>query len=170
MILKDYFMKIIILLHTILTIFSHLNVMAEKQLHFKDQSFHIKKDLMPLLNLLKKKGFKIKFEFPPRKDAYGLFQIKSKTIWISPLSFSQGTSRQTILHEATHAAQSCPNGLLKPMNLKLKISPFLKKEIQTILLRDYTTNQFLIEEEAYSLQTQKNAIELLLKALEERCN
>ena len=153
-------MKKIILLFLIFIFFSNEKVTAEKQLLPNDQSFQITNDLILLLNLLKKKGFDIKFEFPPRKDVYGLFQIRSKTIWISPISFSQGISRQTILHEATHAAQSCPNGILKPLDLELTISPLLNKEIQRILLKNYKANQFLIEKEAYSLQTQKNAVEI----------
>tara|TARA_B100001057_G_C22837833_1_gene945883 strand:+ start:105 stop:596 length:492 start_codon:yes stop_codon:yes gene_type:complete len=163
-------MKKIILLALFFIFFSYERVIAEKQLITNDHSFQITNDLKPLLNILKKKGFSIRFEFPPRKDVYGLFQVKSKTIWISPISFYQGISRQTILHEATHAAQSCPDGFLKPMDLKLTISPLVKKEIQRILLKDYNSNQFLIEKEAYFLQTQKNAVELLLKALEQRCN
>ena len=90
--------------------------------------------------------------------------MASSEVRISPISFSQGISRQTILHEATHAAQSCPNGILKPLDLELTISPLLNKEIQRILLKNYKANQFLIEKEAYSLQTQKNAVEILVKS------
>ena len=86
------------------------------------------------------------------------------------MSFYQGIGRQTLIHEATHAAQSCPNGFLKPMNLELPISPFLSNEIQRILLTNYDSKQYLIEKEAYLLQSQKNSIDILLKALDERCN
>ena len=98
-----------------------------------------------------------------------MFQSKNKTIWISPITYELGIFRQTILHEATHAAQSCPYGLLNPIGLNLQISPFIRKEIQSILLRNYDGNNYLIEEEAFSLQGQKNAQELLLKVLDERC-
>ena len=144
-------------------------VIAQQQTIFQDKSIEISDDLKPLLDLLKKKGFNIKFEIPPRKDVYGLFESKSKTLWISPISFYEGIGRQIILHEATHAAQSCPSGLLTPINLELSISPLLKKEIQFILLKSYSSKQYLIEKEAYYLQGQKNGIDILLKALDQRC-
>ena len=134
-----------------------------------DKYLHVLDDLKPLLNLLRDKGFIVKFKNPPQKGVFGLFQSKNKTIWISPITYELGIFRQTILHEATHAAQSCPYGLLNPIGLNLPISPFIRKEIQSNLLRNYSRNNFLIEEEAFSLQGQKNAVELLLKALDERC-
>ena len=161
--------SLLLLLLLIFPLLLNFKVSAEKQSVSQNESFQISKDLMPLLDLLKKKGFNIKFEIPPRKNVYGLFQLKNKTLWISPISFSEGLARQTILHEATHAAQSCPNGILTPLDLKLPISLFLKKEIQNILLKNYNSNQYLIEREAYYLQAQRNGVDLLLKAIGQRC-
>ena len=134
-----------------------------------DKYLHVLDDLKPLLNLLRDKGFIIKFQNPPQQGVFGFFQSKNKTIWISPITYELGIFRQTILHEATHAAQSCPYGLLNPIGLSLPINPFIRKEIESILLRNYESNNYLIEEEAFSLQGQKNAQEILLKALDERC-
>ena len=162
-------MKRLFLLPFIFTIILDFKVIAEKRYILQNESFQNSNDLIPLLDLLKKKGFNIKFEIPPRKNVYGLFQLKTKTLWISPLSFSEGLGRQTILHEATHAAQSCPNGILTPIDLDLPVSMFLKNEVQNILLKNYNSNQFLIEREAYYLQAQRNGVNLLLKAIEQRC-
>lgn len=163
-------MKRLLLKYLIIIFFLPNALNTEQKVFWKDISFNLSDDLIPLLEVLKQKGFNVKFEIPPRKNVYGLFQSKSKTLWISPITFYQGIERQTILHEATHAAQSCPNGLLTPIDLKLTISPFLKKEIQRILLKNYDSNHYLIEKEAYYLQTQKDSINILLKALNERCN
>ena len=163
-------MKILLIRSIILIVFTPILLNAKQKVFLEDISFNLSDDLITLINLLKKKGFNVKFDVPPRKDVYGLFHLKSKTLWISPMSFYQGIGRQTILHEATHAAQSCPNGLLRPINLELSISPFLKKEIQRILIRNYDKSQHLIEKEAYSLQAQENSVDILLNALNERCN
>ena len=64
----------------------------------EDKYVYIFDELRPLINLLKTKGFKIKFEIPPKKGVYGLFQNKSKTLWISPITFELGIGLQTILH------------------------------------------------------------------------
>ena len=144
-------------------------VIADQQPSVDDISIQISDELKPLLDRLKGKGFNLKFEIPPKKGVYGLFQSKSKTLWISPISFELGIGRQTILHEATHAAQSCPYGLLTPIGWKLSTSQFIKNEVQAILVKSYDSSQYLIEEEAFSLQGQRNGVDLLLKALERRC-
>ena len=144
-------------------------VIANRQSSIDDISVQLSDDLISLLDLLNEKEFNVKFEIPPKKGVYGLFQSKSKTIWISPISFELGIGRQTILHEATHAAQSCPYNSLTPIGWELSLSPFIKNEIQAILLQKYNSSQYIIEKEAFSLQGQKNGVDLLLKAIEKRC-
>ena len=144
-------------------------VIADQQSSVDDIAIQITDELKPLLDLLKEKGFNIKFEIPPRKGVYGLFQSKSKTLWISPISFELGIGRQTILHEATHAAQSCPYGSLTLIGLDLTISPFIRNEIQAILFKNYDSKQYMLEKEAFSLQGKKNGVDLLIKALDQRC-
>ena len=150
-------------------VFSQENLYSSKNLSQKDISIQIFNDLEPLLDLLKKKGFNIKYEIPPKRGAYGLFQSKNKTIWISPISFELGIGSQTILHEATHAAQSCPNGLLSPIGWTLPVNQSIKNEIQANLLRNYDVNQYTIEKEAFYLQSQRNGIELLMEVIKKRC-
>ena len=108
------------------TFFATIKTNAKNHV-LEDKYVYIFDELRPLINLLKKKGFKIKFEIPPKKDVYGLFQNKSKTLWISPITFELGIGFQTILHEATHAAQSCPNKELTPIGYEFSLSPFIKK-------------------------------------------
>mgnify|MGYP001468695548 CR=1 FL=1 len=162
-------MKCLLLGPLIFTLFLPVKVIADQQPSIDDISIQISDDLIPLLDLLKEKGFNIKFEIPPRNGVYGLFKSKSKTIWISPISFELGIGRQTLLHEATHAAQSCPYGLLTPVGWELPITPIIKKEIQAILINRYQSKKYIFEKEALSLQGQKNAVSLLLEAISQRC-
>ena len=162
-------MKLLLLAHLIFIILSPKIVIADQQPSVDDISIQISDELKPLLDLLKEKGFNIKFEIPPRKGVYGLFQSKSKTIWISPISFELGIGRQIILHEATHAAQSCPYGSLTLIGLDLTISPFIRNEIEAILFKNYDSKQYMLEKEAFSLQGKKNGVDLLIKALDQRC-
>ena len=83
--------------------------------------------------------------------------------------FELGIGSQTILHEATHAAQSCPNGLLSPIGWTLPVNQSIKNEIQANLLRNYDINQYTIEKEAFYLQSQRNGVELLMEVIKKRC-
>ena len=152
-----------------LQVFAQANSNSAKNLSQKDIFIQISNELKPLLDLLKNKGFHIKYEIPPKRGAYGLFQSKEKIIWISPISFELGIGSQTILHEATHAAQSCPNGLLSPIGWTLPVNQSIKNEIQANLLRNYDINQYTIEKEAFYLQSQRNGVELLIEAIKKRC-
>ena len=154
----------------IFSFWSPLPIHADQQfLLDHSSSFQISEDLQTLLELLHKKGFTVKFQKPPKKGVYGLFQTEKKTLWVSPISFELGIGRQTLLHEATHAAQSCPYGSLTPVGWELPITPFIKKEIQAILINRYPSKKYIFEKEALSLQGQKNAVSLLLKAITQRC-
>ena len=150
-------------------VFSQVNSNSSNNLSQKNFSIQISNEVEPLLNLLKNKGFRIKYKTPPKRGVYGLFQSKKKTIWISPISFELGIGRQTILHEATHAAQSCPNGLLSPIGWSLPVNQSMKNEIQEYLLKNYDINQYTVEKEAFYLQSQENGVEILIEAIKKRC-
>jgi hypothetical protein len=60
-----------------------------------------------------------------------------RTLWVHPITFELGISRQTLLHEAVHAAQSCPNGQLSRLRIPVLISPLIEQEINSILFRNY---------------------------------
>ena len=130
---------------------------------------HLPSDLQPLLKALQDKGFKVVIALPSRQQSYGMFQRKTKTLWISPIAFPLGIARQTFLHEAVHAVQSCPTGNLTPIGWKFTLNPVIEREISAILLRGYSHKNHRIEREAFYLQGQPNAIPLVIKALKERC-
>ena len=149
---------------------SGLQIHADQQFLLNhSSSIKITEDIEPLLQLLREKGFTVKFQKPPKKGVYGLFQSENKTLWVSPISFELGIGRQTLLHEATHAAQSCPNNSLTPIGWELPISPLIKKEIKSLLYNRYDSSKYIIEKEAFSLQGRKDAIKLLFEAINQRC-
>ena len=150
------------------TFFSTFKITAQQDV-LEDNYLIVLDDLKPLIDLLIVKGFTIKFEIPPKKGVYGLFQSKSKTLWISPITFELGIGRQTILHEATHAAQSCPYGKLTPVGFVFSTSRFIRNEIQANLIKNYNSNQYMIEKEAFSVQGNENAVDLLSKSIKQRC-
>ena len=71
----------------IFILFSPIQVISSGQYSLDNISIQISEDLIPLLDLLHNKGFKVYFQNPPKKGVYGLFNSKRKIIWISPISF-----------------------------------------------------------------------------------
>jgi hypothetical protein len=127
------------------------------------------RDFQPLLLALKQQGFRLRLEPPPRRGVYGLFEASTRTLWIAPISQELGIARQTLLHEAVHAAQSCPTGVLRPVGWSLPLTPLIEREISGILIRGYQHHNRALELEAFALQGQPNAVALLVQALQQRC-
>ena len=127
------------------------------------------KDLSNLIKLLNKKGFKIKNELPPIKEAYGLFENSTKTIWISPITNKLGIYKNVLVHEAVHAAQSCPRGFLTKLNIPIKLNSSQEKIIKMKLVNHYNHRNFLLEKEAFSIQTLPNSIDFISKEINKRC-
>ena len=127
------------------------------------------KDLSNLIKLLNKKGFKIKNELPPIKEAYGLFENSTKTIWISPITNKLGIYKNVLIHEAVHAAQSCPRGFLTKLNFPIKLNSSQEKIIKMKLVNHYNHRNFLLEKEAFSIQTLPNSVEIVSKEINKRC-
>ena len=46
--------------------------------------------IVNLIKTLNDKGFTIRNEIPPIKSSYGLYETKTKTIWISPITEDLG--------------------------------------------------------------------------------
>ena len=69
-------------------------------------------ELRPRDAELRRHGFDVKLKRPPVKGVYGLYQSAPRRLWIAPVTRELGIFRQTYLHEAVHAAQSCPHGRL----------------------------------------------------------
>ena len=127
-------------------------------------------DLMPLLRALRSHGFRVRIALPPARQAYGQYEPASRTLWLSPLTFELGIARQTFLHEAVHAVQSCPDGrVLRPIGWTLPLQPVVRNEINGLLLNAYGAQSRVLEQEAFALQGQPDAMQRLLRALATRC-
>ena len=135
-------------------------------------SYPKNKENITLLNLIKTlndKGFTIRNEIPPIKSSYGLYETKTKTIWISPITKNLGIYKNVLIHEAVHAAQSCPKGFLTKLDVSLNLTTFQEELIKRKLLSNYNYENFLLEKEAFSIQASPNALNIIIKALNERC-
>ncbi len=126
-------------------------------------------DLQPLVRDLQARGFRVRIALPPVRQAYGLFQSQSRTLWLSPLSFELGIARPTFLHEAVHAVQSCPTGSLTPIGWHFTLPAVVEQEISGILTSRYHNNNRILEQEAFGLQGQPDAVPRLHQALQQRC-
>jgi hypothetical protein len=127
-------------------------------------------ELQPLVTALRRHRFSIRIEPPPRRGAYGQFDPARRTLWIAPITAELGIARHTLLHEAAHAAQSCPDGVLRPIGWQLPLSPLIEREISALTLRNYGAQQRLLEQEAFAVQGQSNAVALIVRALDQRCS
>ena len=126
-------------------------------------------DLQPLVRALQQRGFRVRIALPPRPGAYGEFEARSRTIWVSPLGFELGIGRQVFLHEAVHAVQSCPGGVVRPLGWRLPVQPEVERGIRVNLLHAYAADNWLVEQEAFALPAQKDAVARLLQAVGQRC-
>lgn len=127
-------------------------------------------ELMPLVRALRSHGFQVRIALPPARRAYGQYEPSSRTLWLSPLAFELGIARQTFLHEAVHAAQSCPSGrVLSPIGWTLPLQPVVRQEISGLVLNGYGAQSRALEQEAFALQGQPDAVPRLLRALAQRC-
>ena len=109
-------------------------------------------ELQPLKRSLEQQDFQVKLAIPPVRGAYGVFRSSDKTIWIAPVTIPLGIVRQTFLHEAAHAVQSCPTGVLSPIGWDIQVEPAIEREITAILLSRYTHANSALEREAFFLQ------------------
>ena len=126
-------------------------------------------------DLLRKKlisyNFTVKLEIPPHTNKYGikpygLLEGETKTIWINPVVFELENAEATIVHEATHAAQLCA-GKTEFKTLKLDIDP---PRITHPSFMRYHNYRREIEAEAYTVQVQKNSLELANELLDLHCS
>lgn len=126
-------------------------------------------DLQPLARALQERGFRVVIALPPLRRAFGQYDPPSRTLWISPLSFELGILRQTVLHEAVHAVQSCPNGQMRPIGWSLPLSPLIANQINGVVLSGYPLHNRALEQEAFALQGQPDGLARLQRALKDRC-
>ena len=125
-------------------------------------------DLTALQQALIRHGFQIEVRQPPGK-AYGRFLPASKRLEISPLVRDLGITRPVLLHEAVHAAQSCPPGTLSLLGIKRQASAVVESRIRYLLSHHYPQAHGSLEQEAFRLQSQPDAEALIIAALNQRC-
>jgi hypothetical protein len=130
-------------------------------------------ELTENLNSLRKSlsdaGYDVRIQKPPVEGAYGLVNIKKKTIWIAPIAKEMGIFRTTFIHESVHAAQACKTGEFEPIGWDLEVDEAVRVSIESILYRQYPSNKFDIEMEAFLMQGQPDAITRIQQVLKEYC-
>ena len=126
-------------------------------------------DLTALQQTLFRHGFRIEARQPPG-EAYGRFISSRKLLEISPLVRDLGITRPVLLHEAVHAAQSCPDGRLTLLALDRQSSPVVESRIRYLLNNHYSQEHQALEQEAFRLQSQPDAEALIIAALNRRCS
>ena len=126
-------------------------------------------DLEQLQRSLLRHGFTIEVQ-QPSGQAYGRFIPAEKRLEISPLVQDLGITRPVLLHEAVHAAQSCPNGTLSLIGVQRPVDPAVGSRIRYLLRNHYKPNRTALEQEAFVIQSQPDAEQLIITALKQRCS
>ena len=126
-------------------------------------------DLEQLQRSLLRHGFTIDVRHPPGQ-AYGRFIPAEKQLEISPLVQELGITRPVLLHEAVHAAQSCPHGSLTLIGVQRSVDPAVASRIRYLLSNHYKPNSAAVEQEAFVIQSQPDAEQLIITALDQRCS
>lgn len=122
-------------------------------------------EFMKLRTALIQRDFKVLLKRPPHSKAYGLIHPPSKTIWIHPITFRLGIARQTLIHEAVHAAQTCHNSTpLLPLGIDVPIS----KQARPHFLRYHKFRRH-VEAEAFTVQGLPNGIDYAMELLKKHC-
>ena len=125
-------------------------------------------NLNDLYSALLRHGFTIEERQPPG-NAYGRFIPSERRLEISPLAHDLGIARQALLHEAVHAAQSCPNGHLSLIGVQRRAEPVVSSRIQYLLRTHYKMTNVSLEQEAFVIQSQPDAEQIIITALNKRC-
>ncbi|WP_216725537.1 hypothetical protein [Synechococcus sp. KORDI-52] len=126
-------------------------------------------DLVQLQRSLLRHGFTIDVQQPPGR-AYGRFIPAERRLEISPLVGELGITRPVLLHEAVHAAQSCPTGALSLIGVQRPVDPAVGSQIRYLLRNHYKPNSVALEQEAFVIQSQPDAEQLIINALNQRCS
>ena len=124
--------------------------------------------LISLQQALLRHGFRIEVRQLPGR-AYGRFIPTQKLLEISPVVHELGIAQQVLLHEAVHAAQSCPSGTLTLIGIRRQADPAVESRIRYLLSNHYRQEHMALEQEAFLLQGQTDAEALIIQALNQRC-
>ena len=148
-----------------ITIFGSVATAKDKN----NQAKQFPQNLIPLVQILREAGYKVNFSKPPIPGAYGATNARKKKIWIAPISVDMGIARQTLIHEAVHAAQGCPNGKYEPIGWNVSIPKNVETTIKQILYQKYARKDYAVEKEAFYMQNHPEAFNKISAALKQRC-
>lgn len=124
----------------------------------------------PLVRALRQAGYQFRFETPPIAGAYGATDSRKKIVWVAPISVDMGIARQTLIHEAVHAAQACPTGQYELIGWSITLPNAVDRSIEGILYRSYSRKRFPVEREAFFMQSHPKAFPMIIAALNDRCS
>ena len=148
-----------------ITVFSSVATASDK--HNRSKQFP--QNLIPLVQILRDAGYQVYFSKPPISGAYGATDARKKKIWLAPISVDMGIARQTLIHEAVHAAQGCPNGKYEPIGWDVSLPKNIEITIKQILYQKYARSDYSIEKEAFYMQSHPQAFKKISEALKQRC-
>ena len=126
-------------------------------------------ELLQLVQALRREQIDVRFQAPPKSGAYGLYSPSKRRLWVSPLTSELGIFRQTLLHEAVHAVQSCATGTVQPLGIKTSLTPVVDRRIRYLLHSSYSPRATAVEREAFEIASRKDAVPLLMRLLRQRC-
>jgi hypothetical protein len=123
-------------------------------------------DMIRILSSLKQFNFTVSFSRPPHPNAYGLMQPSTRKIWVHPVTYPLGIAKQTLIHEAVHAAQSCQSlsNDLMPIGIDVPISPLAHRHFMK-----YRNFRRHVEAEALTVQGLPNGADYVIQLLNEHC-
>ena len=148
-----------------ITVFCSIASATEKH----KQAKQFPQNLMTIVKILRDAGYRVYFSKPPVSGAYGATNAREKKIWIAPISVDMGIARQTLIHEAVHAAQGCPNGRYVPIGWNVSLPKNIETTIKQILYQKYARKDYAVEREAFYMQSHPQALKKISKALKQRC-
>ena len=134
-----------------------------------NQSKQFPQNLLAIVQILGNAGYRVYFSKPPVSGAYGATNARKKTIWLAPISVDMGIARQTLIHEAVHAAQGCPNGRYEPIGWNVSLPKNIETTIKQILYQKYARKDYAVEKEAFYMQSHPEAFKKISAALKQRC-
>ena len=122
-------------------------------------------DMSAIIETLQQYDFKVAFTRPPRSQAYGLIQPSTRQIWVHPVTYPLGIAKQTLIHEAVHAAQTCRSiDPVEPLGIDVPISTRTRRHF----LRYHSFRRH-VEAEALTVQGLPNGTDYVIQLLKTHC-
>lgn len=124
-------------------------------------------------HVLQQHEIEVILDLPPHPGSYGLFDTRSGKLWVNPVVFELGIAKQTIVHEAVHAAQYCASQnqvsqeQIRLQPLGLDIDP--PEIVRPYFFRYQDIDRRQIEAEAYAVQARSDSVDFVINLIEQYC-